>query len=77
MKTFLMVSVVVLGIAVAAPSAFARGSDPISKGPLNVFRRDSLHCKGGWTFPGLVWGDRPISACMYKNNKRNVFGGEF
>lgn len=51
--------------------------DPINKGPLNVLRREQAQCGEGWTFPGLVWGDRPLSVCMYKTKKKNVFGGEF
>jgi hypothetical protein len=79
MKTMITLCAIVLGLAVSAPSALARGADPVNKGPLNVFRRDSLHCSGGWTFPGLIWGDRPISACMYKPNsmKKGAFGGAF
>lgn len=72
------VSVIIGAMLIAGTASANFGSaDPINRGPVNVFRRDSLHCKGGWTFPGLVWGDRPISACMYRNNKKNVFGGEF
>jgi|GEM_PF-3280112 len=53
------------------------GAD-LSRGPLNVFRSDSLFCGGGWIFPGLIWGDRTVSACIYKPTQRkNVFGGEF
>lgn len=51
--------------------------DNVNKGPLNVFRRDTLHCGGSWKFTGLIWGDRPVSACMIKTKKKNVFGGEF
>lgn len=77
MKTFFITSAVLFGAVLSAPSAFAQGADPINKGPLNVFHRESLHCGGGWTFPGLVWGDRPLYACMYKTKKKNVFGGDF
>ncbi len=70
-----------LGMLVA-PVASAQsyrydGADPINKGPLNVYRRDTLKCGKGWSFPGLIWGDRPVSVCMIKTNKKNVFGGDF
>ncbi len=80
MKTTLTAFAILFALLMATPDASARGADPINKGPLNVFRRDSLHCSGGWTFPGLIWGDRPISACMYKPNSMNrkgSFGGPF
>lgn len=61
----------------ASAQSYRDGADPINKGPLNVYRRDTLKCGKGWSFPGLIWGDRPVSVCMIKTNKRNVFGGDF
>ncbi len=47
-------------------------------GPLSVFPKDEMHCsRGSWIFPGLVWGDRPISVCMVKPKTKNRFGGAF
>ncbi len=61
----------------ASAQSYRNGADPINKGPLNIYRRDTLKCGKGWSFPGLIWGDRPVSVCMIKTNKRNVFGGDF
>lgn len=55
----------------------SRAFADMNRGPLNIFKGHDVMCKGGWTFPGLVWGDRPVSVCMYKPKTKNVFGGEF
>lgn len=49
----------------------------LNGGLLNIFPRESLICGRGWRFPVLIWGDRPVSACILKTRQRNVFGGDF
>lgn len=49
----------------------------LNRGPLNLIRRESLLCGKGWRFPVLIWGDRPVSACILKTRQRNIFGGDF
>jgi hypothetical protein len=71
-----LIAALIVAATVSVPLASAE-VDPVNRGPLNVFRRDSVTCRGGWKFTGLIWGDRPVSACMYKPKKKNVFGGSF
>lgn len=37
-----------------------------SRSLLATFSSDQLTCGGGWTFPGLISGDCPISMCVLK-----------
>lgn len=57
-------------------SAHAQDAD-LNRGPLNVFRREDLFCGRGWTFPVLVWGDRPVHVCMLRVRRQGRFGGPF
>jgi len=43
---------------------------------LNIFDERDLFCgKPGWTFPILIGGSKPITACILEFPKHNVFGG--
>lgn len=40
-----------------------------------LFPPSAMTCGSpGWTFPGLIWGDCPITACILKT-RPNTFGG--
>lgn len=64
------------GVGIAQTNAQAFSSD-WNRGPLNVFDRENLFCGRGWEFPGLIWGDRPVSVCIVKTRRQNRFGGPF
>lgn len=57
-------------------SAHAQGAD-LNRGPLNVFRREDLFCGRGWSFPVLIWGERPVHVCMVRVRRQGIFGGTF
>lgn len=51
------------------------GGADYNQGPLNMFAPEDLFCGKGWTFPVIVWGDRPTNVCVLKAPRRNGFTG--
>jgi hypothetical protein len=82
MKRFLCSALLALMLIVHAEATSAQQafgvSDPINKGPLNIFPREHLFCgRRGWEFPVLIWGSRTTNVCMLRTRRRNGFGGDF
>lgn len=53
------------------------GGSDYNRGPLNMFAPEDLFCGKGWTFPVIIWGDRPTSVCMLKAPRQNGFTGQW
>jgi hypothetical protein len=78
MKILLTVALVIGLNSAFVSSGHAQSSD-LNGGPLGIIPRERLFCsKTGWRFPGLIWGERPVHACILRMPAReNVFGGPF
>jgi len=87
MKRFLLAAATAATIAMSIGTASAQsvwGADPVNRGLLNIFDADAMTCGEGWRFPVLIWGDRPVSACILKprhdlpaGRQGGLFGDDF
>lgn len=78
LKRFILSAAVVLSIVPTIASAQTIGGRGRAATLLDIFPLGEMTCgRRGWTFPGLINGHVPVTACVLKFGNRNRFVSPF